>query len=149
MKKLMIIIFLFFVSCMITTQQNNTQLTEQIHGKQVVTEGWVDDDTFRTIAVGIPKASLENKMKRKITSKEAALTMAQRNILNKFRGASITSKAEVSEGETKSLIVTRELKGVISGGQIIKETYDEEDNCEIIYEIRSVGLRKRIEDGMR
>lgn len=148
MKKLIVLSLFIFVSCFLTTQQG-PQLSEQISGKSFVSEGWADDDTFRVIAVGIPKAGLENKMKRKITSREAALTMAQRNILNRFRGASITSKSEINEGETGSLKVTRELKGVITGGHIIKETYDEEDNCEIIYEIRSTGLKKRIEDGMR
>lgn len=145
---MMLAILIFGLGCFETTQQG-PQLTEQISGKQVVTEGWLNDDTYRVVAIGIPKQSIENKMKRKITSKEAAITMAQRNILSRFRGATITSKSEINEGETTSLKITRELKGVLQGGQVLKETYDEEDNCEIIYEIRSVGLRKRIEDGMR
>ena len=39
--------------------------------------------------------------------------------------------------------------GVVRGGYVLQESFDEEDNCEIIYEIRSKGLKSRTGIGIK
>lgn len=116
-------------------------------GETFVTEGWVDDNTFRVKAVGVPKKGLTNKYQRRGTAKEAALIMAQKRIIEKFVGARLEGASGASDYESTGVAVAKEFGGVVKGGSIVKETYDEDQNCEVVYQVERKGLKKTVQGG--
>ena len=119
----------------------------QVKGESFKSEGWVDDNTFRVISTGVPKAGLVNKIQRRGTAKEAAIVMAEKRIIEKFVGARIEGAAGAADYASTGVAVSKQFEGVVKGGTIVKETYDEDDNCEIIYQVEKKGLKKEVMGG--
>ena len=46
--------------------------------------------------------------------------------------------------EMTGIAIAQELRAVSKGGSVKKVTYDEEDNCEVIYEVYTKGLKKKV-----
>ncbi|MDH4262416.1 MAG: hypothetical protein OEV78_05150 [Spirochaetia bacterium] len=126
----------FISSCGETTDK-------MVKGKTYKTQGWMDDDTFRVTALGAPSPNAQGMVKRKTQAREAALTMAQKLVVEKMIGAEIKGASAVKDGESAGVVVTKEFQGMIKGGSIVEETFDEEDNCEVVYEIHAKGLKKK------
>jgi hypothetical protein len=116
----------------------------QVKGESFKTEGWVDDNTYRIAAAGVAKKTLTNKIQRRESSKRAAILNAQYQILEKFKGAKTEGAAGMSDFEMTGIAVAQEVKGVVKGGSVRKVTYDAEDNCEIIYEVKAKNLKKKV-----
>ncbi len=109
-----------------------------------VREGWVDKDTFRVVAVGTPIESIKDRDRRRIIAREKAIRMAQYLIMEKFKGARIEGASGMSDVETTGMAVAKEFNAVLKGGYIVEETYNDKDECEIVYEVRSPGLKKKV-----
>lgn len=119
----------------------------QVKGDSYVSEGWVNDNTFRVIATGTPKATLTNKIQRRGTAKETAIIMAETRVIEKFVGARVEGAAGAADYASTGVAVSKEFKGLVKGGTIVKETYDDDDNCEIIYQVEKKGLKKEVMGG--
>jgi hypothetical protein len=142
LKKVMVMTALFafvagFVAC-------GDSLGGQVKGDSFKTEGWVDKDTYRSTATGVPKEGLKNKIQRRGTAKEAAVLMAQAHVIEKFKGAKVEGASGVSDYASTGYAASKEFAGLVKGGSVVKETYDDEDNCEVVYEIKSKGLQKQL-----
>lgn len=109
-------------------------------------QGWIDMDTYRVIAIGNPSPKFKDVEKRKASAKHAAILNAQYQILETFKGAKIEGATGIMSDEYYySLYNTqREIEDYVRGGQVIRETYDAEQNCEIMYEVRAKNLKKRV-----
>ena len=142
MKKAMVMVALFAFAAAFTACGDS--LGGQVKGDSFKTEGWVDKDTFRSTSTGVPKAGLTNKIQRRGTAKEAAVLMAQSHIIEKFKGSKIEGAAGVSDYASTGYAASKEFAGFVKGGSVVKETYDEDDNCEVVYEIKSKGLKKQL-----
>ena len=116
----------------------------QVEGDSYQTEGWIDDDTYRLAAAGVPNKSLSNKVQRRESSKRAAILNAQYQVLEKFKGSKIEGASGVSDFESSGMAIAQEVKGVVKGGSVVKATFDEEDNCEVIYEVYARGLKNKV-----
>ncbi len=116
-----------------------------VKGESFKTEGWIDDDTYRIAAAGVAKKTLTNKIQRRESAKRAAILNAQYQVLEKFKGAKTEGAAGMSDFEMTGIAVAQEVKGVIKGGSVVKVTYDAEDNCEIIYEVKAKNLKKKVQ----
>jgi hypothetical protein len=119
----------------------------EVTGDTFITEGWVTPDIFRVTSTGVPKPGLTNKIQRRGTAKEAALIMAQKRIIEKFVGARLEGAAGAADYASTGIAVAKEFGGLVKGGTIVKATYDKDDNCEIVYQIESKGLKARVEGG--
>lgn len=119
----------------------------EVEGDSFVTEGWVSPDIFRVTATGVSKEGLKNKIQRRGTAKEAALIMAQKRIIEKFVGARMEGAAGAADYASTGIAVSKEFGGLVKGGSIVKSTYDEDDNCELVYQIEKKGLRKEVDEG--
>lgn len=125
----------------------------QVEGKTFISEGWVDENTFRVTAVGIPGKDAKsgqaytNTVQRKATAKEAALTMAQKRIIEKFVGARLEGASGAVDYQSTGTAVAKEFSGLEKGGTIVKETYDKDDNCEIVYQVEKKGLKREVQGG--
>ncbi len=118
-----------------------------IKGKKFKTEGWLDDNTFQVVARGVPKPGLTNKVQRQGTAKEAAQIMAEKRIIEKFVGARLEGAAGAADYASTGIAVAKEFGGVVRGGTIVDETYDEDDNCEILYQVEKKGLKRDVMGG--
>ena len=116
----------------------------QVKGEAFKTEGWVDADTYRTIGTSAPKEGLKNKVQRRGTARESAVLVAQAHVIEKFKGAKVEGAAGTSDYASTGFAASKEFQGVVKGGSVVKETYDEDDNCEVVYEIKSKGLQKQL-----
>lgn len=145
MKKLLVVAFLLVSGpALLLTGCSSGGIGGQIDGKSFTTEGWIDDDTFRLASMGTPTKTLTNKVARKESAKRAAILNAQYQVLEKFKGSKIEGAAGMKDFETTGIAIAQEVQGVVKGGSVRKTTYDAEDNCEIIYEVKATGLKKKV-----
>jgi len=121
-----------------------------IKGKEVVTEGWLDDDTFQVIAWGEASPDATGEAQWRNQAKEGAQMMAEKRIIEKFKGYVLESKGYTKEGADVEVVVTKEVEGFAKGGEIVKITFDEKNRtCEIVYRVRGRNLRRRVESGIQ
>ncbi len=151
MKKLIILIVIcsMYFSCESLSQKDAPEKEYLKGGISYKTEGWVDNNTFRVVSIGFPKQNVTNKMKRQYYAKEAAILSAQKTILEKFKGARVQGKASSTGGEIDEVIIQKEFGGIINGGSVTEEKYDEQDNCQVTYEVSSLDLKKRVMFGVQ
>jgi hypothetical protein len=116
----------------------------QVKGEAFKTEGWIDADTYRTTATSVPKEGLTKKVQRRGTARESAVLVAQAHVIEKFKGAKVEGASGTSDYASTGFAASKEFAGIVKGGSVIKETYDDEDNCEVVYEIKSKGLQKQL-----
>ncbi|MCP4132190.1 MAG: hypothetical protein GY754_14560 [bacterium] len=109
------------------------------------TLGWINADTYRGVGKATPAPNAQGKSERRMSSKEAALLDAQYRIIEKFIGSRLTATGNLHSNKTSK---KEKFFKIVKAGKIIKATYDNEDNCEIIYEIEAKGLRKMVEQGL-
>lgn len=138
---LVVVATVAFVSC------GGASRGGMVKGESFISEGWVSPDIFRVTATGVPKPGLTNKIQRRGTSKEAALIMAQKRIIEKFVGARLEGAAGAADYASTGIAVAKEFGGLVKGGTIVKETYDDDDNCEIVYQIEKKNLKKDVQGG--
>jgi hypothetical protein len=111
-----------------------------------VKEGWCDIDTFRVRVTGIPSKKAKNPEDRKKSSRMAAVLLAQYQVLDKFKGTKLEGATGIMDTYFPGVAVAKEIISYVKGGTIIAERYDEEQNCEIVYEVRAKNLKKKIQD---
>jgi hypothetical protein len=131
-----------FTSC-----KSSGSMGGEVKGESFVSEGWVSPDIFRVTATGVPKEGLQNKVQRKGTAKEAALIMAQKRMIEKFVGARLEGAAGAADYASTGIAVSKEFGGLVKGGTIVKSTFDDDDNCEIVYQIEKKNLKKEVDSG--
>ena len=113
-----------------------------ISGSTYKTEGWLDEETYRVTMAAVPKQGLTDKDKRRESSQKTAVLLAQARAMDTF-AALIYSKPYDS---TKRLALAKKIGKYVDDGKAVKVTYDGEDNCEVIYEIKAWGLEKKLQE---
>ncbi|MCL2155084.1 MAG: hypothetical protein FWH53_05410 [Leptospirales bacterium] len=126
------------------TSCGGSKIGGTVEGKTYKTEGWIDDDTYRIAAAGVPNSKLSNQVQRRESAKRAAILNAQYQVLEKFKGSSIEGAAGMSDFESSGIAIAQEVSGVVKGGSVVSATYDDDDNCEVIYEVKAKGLKKKV-----
>ncbi|MCP4138294.1 MAG: hypothetical protein GY754_45450 [bacterium] len=116
----------------------------QVETKEMKNRGWVDENTYRWQTAGSPKRGLTDIAERKTTAKLAAVLNAQYTIIEKFKGARLEGAAGMLDISDEDFKRGEELKKIAKNGTVIKETYDNEQNCEVIYEVKSPKLKRKI-----
>jgi hypothetical protein len=108
--------------------------------------GWQDDDTFIAVATGCPQEKLSKPEARKASAKHIAILNAQLMTLEAFKGkGEIDSVGLHSDGEIRTFREThRKILNIIKKGVVIKEMYDETQNCEIIFKVSGKGLKNLV-----
>ena len=109
------------------------------------TEGWLDGDTFQVRALGAANPKLKRFVQRRTASEEAALLAAQKRAIELMIGSKIKGASGSQSGELTGLVITKEFEGRIKGGAIVKKTFNEDDDCELVWRIHRKGLKKEAE----
>ena len=145
MKKLLLVSLIFSIGLVFTfTSCGGKKIGGTVEGQTYKTEGWVNDDTYRISAAGVAKQSLKNKVARRESARRAAILNAQYQVLEKFKGSRIEGAAGMADFEMTGIAIAQEIQGTVKGGSVTSVTYDEEDNAEIIYEVKAKGLKKKV-----
>jgi uncharacterized membrane-anchored protein len=134
-------------SVLIGLRGDNFSRLEKDNEKNFVTDGWVSPDIYRVTAIGVPREGLKSKMQRRRTAHEAAKIMAEKRIIEKFVGARLEEAVGMADYASTGKLVLREFGSLVKDGIIVKSTFDEDDNCEIIYQVERNNLRNKVEIG--
>ena len=126
------------------TSCGGSKIGGMVEGETFKNEGWLNDDTYRIAASGVPNSRLTNKIQRRESAKRAAILNAQYQVLEKFKGSKIEGAAGMSDFESSGIAIAQEVSGMVKGGSVVTATYDDQDNCEIIYEVKAKGLKKKV-----
>lgn len=146
MKKLLIFTLILATGLVValTSCSSSKKIGGTVEGESYTTEGWIDDDTYQLAAAGVATKTLTNVVQRKESSKRAAILNAQYQIIEKFKGSKIEGASGMENFEMTGIAVAQELKAIAKGGSVKKVTWDEEQNCEIIYIVHAKGLKKKV-----
>jgi len=145
MKKLLLIGLTLSMGIAFTlTSCGGSKMGGMVQGETFKNEGWINDDTYRIAASGVSNSKLTNKIQRRESAKRAAILNAQYQVLEKFKGSTIEGAAGMSDFESTGIAIAQEVSGMVKGGSVVTATYDDEDNCEIIYEVKAKGLKKKV-----
>ncbi len=106
--------------------------------------GWVDGDTFRVRSEALSRRQSEERQLRRADSKRLAVQQAQDSVIEKFVRDRVKHATKVLDPRSTGVAITNEFGGVVKKGDIMREKYDERDACEIIYEVKSPDLKKRV-----
>ncbi len=126
-----------------TSPAQKSQLQGKVENYQ--TEGFIDTATLQVKGLGAPASDAKGFVKRRTQSKEAALLSAQKRVIEMCVGAKISAASGSDSGESTGVAITKELEGVMKGGQIVQESYDGDDNCELVYRVYSKNIQKQCE----
>ncbi len=117
---------------------------DYVNKSEFMTNGWVDNNTLRISASGEPRKNIASVIQKKFSAKDAALKSARLKLTQKFQSKKNISSIRVDENYAGTNTETDEILSAIRNGKILKETYDDEQVCDIVYEITSPGLKKKI-----
>ncbi len=99
-------------------------------GETFETEKWVDDDTFRVVALGMPSPGLGDPVARKEHARRAALLNAQLR-MHALLGGNPSGPPDL------------DLMTLLAGVKEVRVVFDAEQNCEGVFELRVPDLRKK------
>ncbi|MBN2406099.1 MAG: hypothetical protein JXJ19_00220 [Elusimicrobia bacterium] len=116
-----------------------------IKGKDIVTEGWIDDDTFQVIAWGEASPDATGEARWRNQAKEGAQMMAEKRIVEKFQGYTLEANGYTEEGANVMVVVTKDVLGAVKGGEVVKTTFDADNKAaEIVYRVTAKNLKKKV-----
>ncbi|MCP4138293.1 MAG: hypothetical protein GY754_45445 [bacterium] len=104
-------------------------------GYIIRTENWTNENTYRLNAAAMPEKGLTDIAERKASAKRAAVLSAQEQILEKFKD-SCSEGGDYESG--------KEIIKIVRNGKVIEDIYDNEQNCEVTYEVKSRKLKKKV-----
>lgn len=144
MKKLFVLAMVLSLG-VIVVSCGGKKLGGAVKGETIVTEGWIDENTFKVTAVGFPKEGITHVGQKKATAQNAAVTVAQAKVLEKFKGARIEGAGGVVDNRSTGDAIAKEFGGMVRGGSVGKVTCDEQGTeCEIEYTVYKKGLKKSV-----
>lgn len=141
--------FLFFLvaaalvalpACHSLSQQTSPVVNENNYKK----EGWIDEHSFRVMVMGAPRRGEKNIRKRKEQAKAAAIIYAQRTIVEKFVYLPLNPGVGYINIEPRKARVIKHFEEIIKLGSIIEISYDENQYCEIVYQVSTPELKKKV-----
>lgn len=109
-------------------------------------EGWINEDTFRVMGMGVPDDNITEKFQREITAKQAAELDAKNKIVAKIVGSYIESLTASEKGMINENIIQERVKGRVRGVTIIESKWDSKQNCTVIAEVATKGLKKQVDE---
>ncbi len=109
-------------------------------------EGWIDDNTFRVVGMGVAPNSSKDSFQRKLLSKEAALLDAKDKVVSKIVGSYIESVSKSERGVIVQSTIEERVAGRLRGGSVIQTEWDGEENCILTYEVSSNNLRGQLDE---
>ena len=110
-------------------------------------EGWINKDTFRVMGMGSPSDTIDanDKFRREVTSKQAAELDAKNKIVAKIAGSYIESLSSTEKGMIDEYVIQERVAGRIRGLSIVETKWDSKQNCTVVAELYSKGLKNQMD----
>ncbi len=110
-----------------------------------ISEGWIDDDTYRFTGVGIGRRTAKSPEELMRTACQAAILHAQYTAIEKLGHAGSKLVSGTVDFSTNRSVIMKEVGGVVRGGAVINQTYDPKTNaCTVIYEFKEKDLKEKV-----
>ena len=115
---------------------------------------WFDEDSYRILTTATPAKKSAEIVEQKTSAKRNAVLMAGASFLKlindqrlKLIYRAFPPGAHVNF--TDDNYPAKVFSSVAKNGTVLRETYDEMQNCTIIYEIHEKGLHKKVADYLK
>jgi hypothetical protein len=149
MKKILIFALVCFAGGLfaITSCSSSGKIGGTIEGDTFNTGGWVDDNTLRMTGSCAAKTSMTNRIARENAAKECAENYAKWRLLGMLIGTKIEGASGMKDFEMTGIAISQEGAAVMKGVSCMKATCDGEQNCEVVCQVTSKGLKKKVMAG--
>jgi hypothetical protein len=109
-------------------------------------DGWCDNNTLRVSATGVPPKNEKDTAKRREGAYRGAVIMAKYRITGKLSGDRIGAGGIIDDREyhAEEKRFKAFLNKVLDEGKVVGSIWDDEDNCQVIYQIRKTHLKKLV-----
>jgi|GEM_PF-2270070 len=104
--------------------------------------GWINDDTYRVKSGAEAVQGYRNKTIIKERTKQEAIKKAKDIILEDFRMLRVQNIRLYQRSGLSA--IQGEFGKIIDNGSVLKEKYEADGSCEIIYQVGDSGLRKQV-----
>ena len=108
-------------------------------------EGWINDDTFRVMGMGSPSDDIDDKFRREVVAKQAAELDAKNKIAARIVGSYIESLSSTEKGMIDEYVIQERVAGRIRGASVVETKWDSKQNCTVVMELYSKGLKKQVD----
>mgnify|MGYP006278135587 CR=1 FL=1 len=98
-----------------------------------------EKSVVRAKGYGVAADHIKNKAQAKILAREAAITMAQRRLLEVIKGVNINSTQTVKNAQIQSDVIKKRLSGVIKGAMIVEEKQPAKGTYMVVLEVKFYG----------
>ena len=139
MRKILII--LTILSALFVSSCNSTGVSRNRP------EGWIDDNTFRVMGMGVPADDIDatDKFRRELTSKQAAELDGKNKIVAKIVGSYIESLSSTEKGMIDEYVIQERVAGRIRGASVVETKWDSQQNCTVVMELYPKGLKSQMD----
>ena len=108
-------------------------------------EGWINDDTFRVMGMGIPSDDETDKFRREVEAKQAAELDGKNKVVAKIVGSYIESLSSTEKGMIDEYVIQERVAGRIRGASVVETKWDSQQNCTVVMELYSKGLKSQMD----
>jgi|GEM_PF-5396967 len=107
----------------------------------------VGDNTFRMVSSGRPDSGLKDRKVRRESVEKKAIVNARKAILEHFKRNDLTSyHMSYFPYPAKQMRCRRKMKKIVKTGSVRCAVYDDNDNCEVVYDVKYDGFKKLVHD---
>ena len=108
-------------------------------------EGWINDNTFRVMGMGIPSDDETDKFRREVESKQAAELDGKNKVVAKIVGSYIESLSSTEKGMIDEYVIQERVAGRVRGLSVVESKWDSKQNCTVVMELYSKGLKSQMD----
>ncbi|MBM7557538.1 LPP20 family lipoprotein [Halanaerobacter jeridensis] len=93
----------------------------------------------RAKGYGVVGDEIQNKAQAKILAREAAITMAQRHLLEEIKGVNLTATQTIKNAQVESDVIKKKLNATLRGARIVEEKQPAKGTYLVIMEVKFYG----------
>ncbi|WP_020004655.1 hypothetical protein [Brachyspira innocens] len=108
-------------------------------------EGWINDDTFRVMGMGVPSDDETDKFRREVEAKQAAELDGKNKVVAKIVGSYIESLSSTEKGMIDEYVIQERVAGRVRGLSVVESKWDSKQNCTVVMELYSKGLKSKMD----
>jgi hypothetical protein len=146
MKKIFIMVAVLCAGTIIALNScsSSGKIGGQVEGDRYKTGGWIDDNTLRMTGSCAPTTGFTNRIARENAAKECAENYAKWRILGMLIGTKIEGASGMKNFEMTGIAISQEGSAVMKGVSCMEGTCDGEQNCEVVCQVTSKGLKQKV-----
>ncbi|MBP7585250.1 MAG: hypothetical protein KBA61_14515 [Spirochaetes bacterium] len=106
--------------------------------------GWISDDIFQVVAAGYPVITPGNQKSMRSSAKANAVKNAQQKIEDLFTDVRLYYATGALQVESARIAVKKEFSNIISDGLVVREIFNDRNDCEITYRVTYRNLKNKV-----